>query len=709
MQSDQDPDSEKGAAVDWKSYVYAVRERIWMVFATTIIGTAIAIVLLMRSETFYQAQSVLLVASQQLRVLNNVTSVSGDSSTGAEIADTIASVLESAPFTLRVVERLHLNSNAEFLRSIGSTDKETDPQTAALRLAGMVRATPRRTARLIDVTVTSRDPNLSQLIANAVSNEYLQYMLSKRVDETRKAGELLKNEAVSLGSSLHAAELNLQRFRERERTSSVEALQKEAEQRLDEASKQISSFEQPLRQLQMDLAAAKANPDATEDMLRLPSVANQPKISSLTTMISQQERDLGVLAQRYRPKHPSYSAARTALDLTVSELHRALEDVVPIMEANEKQLKAQLEQARLTRNDTEKYVVEVTGKAIEYRDLTRQVQANQTLYDAVYARLKEIDVTKNMNVIPMEVYQLATYATTAPPPSKKYLLFGIFGGAIAGIGLAIGLHLLDPSVKTVDEAETVTGLEVIATVPPVEKQQADLTLAKDRGSLVAESFRTLRTALMSTSASEDEERRVFLFTSALPGEGKTFCSSNFAIALGHQELRTVIIDADLRAPALSKLFFKENKRRGLADVLASRIPWKDALAITSLPYLTVLPAGERAINPSELLGSRSFGKLIEELLLDFDRVVIDCAPCLAVSDPRLLVPYADISVLVLHAFSTPKSVVKRALRTLTDARPRPMAVVLNKLPQAHGNFSSYYSGAYGSPEVYGAAPGKGAV
>lgn len=699
---ESDSDSEKGPTIDLQSYYHAVRDRIWIVLVAAAIGTVIAILLLRRSETFYQAQSVLLFSDQQMRVLNNVESVSADELSSVEMINTVVSVLESTPFALRVVERLHLDSNPDFLQSVQSNENKIAPESAALQLKSMVRASYRGGTRLLDVTVTNRNPDLAKLIANATSNEYLHYVMDKRVNQTRKAGEFLKNEAENLSKNLHAAELKLQQFRERERTSSLEALQAEAQTRLDFVSQRITSLEQSLQQLQTDIVAARENPGATDEMLRLPSVVNQPKIASLNALISERERELGVLALRYRAKHPNYIAARTALDLTIAERTRALKDVIPALEATEKQTKAQLDQAEMTRVEAEKRMVAVTGKAIEYRDLTRQVQTNQTFYNAILESLRQVDIAKNMSTIPMEVYELATTASTAPPPTLKFLILGIFGGAFAGVAIIIAFHAIDQSIKTVDEAEAITGLEVIGTIPVVDerKHPVDLAVAKNRNGVVAESFRTLRTAL-TVSSHEDEERRVFIFTSALPGEGKTFCGTNFAITLAQRELRTLIIDADLREPAVSKLFFKEHRSPGLTDVLSGKTPWREAPTATNIPCLTVLTAGEQVVNPSELLASRAFGKLIEELLVDFDRIVIDSAPCLAVSDTRLLLPYADACCFVVGALSTPRSAVKRAIRTIVHTDTQPVGIVLNRLPAGR---AYYYSGAYGGPAVYGAAP-----
>ena len=280
---------------------------------------------------------------------------------------------------------------------------------------------------------------------------------------------------------------------------------------------------------------------------------------------------------------------------------------------------------------------------------------------------------------------------------------GVLLGLAAGVGLALGIHFLDHSVKTVDQAEDIAGVPVLAAVP--RKANSDpriLDVVADREGIIAESIRSLRTTLaMPVHAGE---RRTFLFTSAAPSEGKTFCSSNFAVSLAQQNFRTLLIDGDLRRPMVSRIFFGDNRKPGLFEILDGKASFAESIFPTKVEHLDVLPAGMRGPNPSELLASPQLLEVFKQALVSYDRIVIDTAPVLAVSDSLLIAPHVDVTCLVLRAFKTPRKILQRALRSLEEINCHPSGIVLNFLPSGSNNnyyYSGKYHGAYGEKGVYG--------
>lgn len=231
--------------------------------------------------------------------------------------------------------------------------------------------------------------------------------------------------------------------------------------------------------------------------------------------------------------------------------------------------------------------------------------------------------------------------------------------------------------------------------------KADLPVISDAKGALAESFRSLRSSL--SLLGREELRRTFLFTSALPSEGKTFTCSNYAITCAQLGVTTLLIDADLRKPAISRLFFNESKKPGLSDCLAGHATLDEAICTSEIEKLSILPAGSLAPNPAELLASSEFSHLLEQALQKYDRIVIDTAPINAVSDTLILTPHVQSICLVVRAAYTPRAAVQRALKMLADIKCRPVGTILNRLPHGHGAgyYYYYYTGEYGSKGVYG--------
>ena len=333
------------------------------------------------------------------------------------------------------------------------------------------------------------------------------------------------------------------------------------------------------------------------------------------------------------------------------------------------------------------------------------------------------------------------------PNSTKAIALGLLGGLAAGLAFVLGADMLDRSIKTVDQAEAMLGLPVFAAVPETTDQGA-VTRSKRRKrffgssnyhvvvetpeSPAAEAFRNLRAAL--SLLGPEVGRKVSLFTSALSSEGKSFTSANYSLALAQQGYRVLLIDGDLRRPTLHRVFrfpeamkknnFDEDSGAGVMDCLVGKtdltsaarlIPAgeidlvSDNVAVTGKKIqtmtggrLSVLTGGRCAPNPAEILAGSSFSQLVAEATRLFDRVVIDSAPVLAVSDTLLMLPYVQTVCIVLQAAKTPRQVVRRAISLLAKSGIRPAGLVLNRLPRGHG-VGYYY---YYSSDSYGAGEGS---
>lgn len=274
----------------------------------------------------------------------------------------------------------------------------------------------------------------------------------------------------------------------------------------------------------------------------------------------------------------------------------------------------------------------------------------------------------------------------------------------------MGLRATDTSIKTVDEAEALLGLSVFSAVPEtkgVEKGETRLMMVDSPKSPGAEAFRTLRASVSTLGSAE--EWRVVLFTSALPSEGKTFCSTNFAASLAQLGLKTLIIDADMRRPAVEKtLLGKESDTPGLTECLLENKSVLEVARPTKLENLSFLSGGATAANPAEVLAKGGLDAVINEALLHFDRVIVDSAPINAVSDTLLMLKSVQQLCLVVRAAHTSHRYVTRCVQLLQGADAPLSGIILNRMPRRRQfGYRAYYDyqyhGDYGKKGVYGAA------
>ncbi|MBN6187035.1 CpsD/CapB family tyrosine-protein kinase [Aneurinibacillus sp. BA2021] len=208
----------------------------------------------------------------------------------------------------------------------------------------------------------------------------------------------------------------------------------------------------------------------------------------------------------------------------------------------------------------------------------------------------------------------------------------------------------------------------------VNKRYEKLIAHWDPKSPVSEAYRTLRTNIQF--AGVDQEIKTILVTSTAPEEGKSTTSANLAVVMAQAGKRTLFIDADLRKPTGHQTFYVSN-RRGLTSFLVGQAAWEDAMQQTGIDNLFVMTAGPIPPNPSELLASKRMQAAMEELRGQFDAIILDTPPALAVADAAILARMADGCILVVNAGKTNRDMAKRAKQQLEHAHARLLGVVLN--------------------------------
>jgi len=713
-----DTSSEKSEPFDWRYYLHVIGERWWLVCLFLLLGGILSAFLISREQTLYAARSVMFIEQQTEKVLNGqMQSVRNDEVRSIDMINTVVETFNGYPMAERVAKRLELTTDPAFAAAIKwskEKDGELTTAVAAAKLlapSGFVRGAYREMTRLIDIIARTPDPAVSTKLANGYADEYLRMLLEQTSEASKAASQFLVEEAERLGAKLRLSEEALQSFRERERAASLETMLREAQDVVDQSTADIQQVEGFTRQLDADLNSVAGLGGDTEQLMRLASVSTDPRVAALNAQVTTLQRDLDEMARRYREGHPAHTATKNRLEVLRGEMGKVVVEVIGQLEARRSQAEAQLETLRLKRADSEQRLLTITGKSVEYNTLSRNLDADRALYDSVLARLKEVDVTSGLTNQSITVQERARGAGPVPSQTVKFILLGLIGGLAAGIGAILGLNYLDPSLRTIEQVEQRIGLSVVATVPRLKQAPlqggggAMLTTMRDRRGLVAEAFRTMRATLAHISGRD--KNRIFLITSAIPGEGKTFTSCNFAAILAQQDFRTLLIDADLRKPSVSKMLFSENLKPGLSEVLLRHATLEQAIVPTKIDKLWLLSAGGIAPNPSELLTYERLKELLDELSSNYDRIVIDSSPVLAVRDPLLLAPFADAVCLITRAGHSPSKATAQASRLLTEAGTPPVGIVLNGVRHGRGSYYAYAYrayGTYGGKGVYGDSP-----
>ena len=293
--------------------------------------------------------------------------------------------------------------------------------------------------------------------------------------------------------------------------------------------------------------------------------------------------------------------------------------------------------------------------------------------------------------VKVSVVSAPTVPTTpiSPKPTRN-LALGVVLGLLLGLGLALLRDLLDTTIKGEKDCAEVTDATVIGSIgfdPDAPKHP--LIVQADPHSPRAEAFRTLRTNLQFVDAANHP--RSIVFTSSLPGEGKTTTTANLAITMAAGGARVCVVEGDLRRPRLLEYMGMDGSL-GLTNVLIGRADLSDVLQQFTDTSVYVLGAGSIPPNPSELLGSAAMEKTLRELESRFDVVIIDTPPLLPVTDAAVLSAIAGGTVVVVGSGRVDRDHLTRSLQSLDAVKGRVLGLVLNLTPTKGADAYSYYRG-----------------
>ena len=705
---------EMDANVDRRRLWHALLEKGWLVVLCPLVCLGLAVAYLRYAPVLYQATATLQV-EQQERDIVVIANSQREDLRSLDILQTIAQSLKSRRTLERVAESNRLALEPFFLsvtNALGQVDPPRPAQLAAV-LDRLIDVKLRRGTRLIDVSVRHRSPLWAARIANAVVQENLREMAAWRTSSISNVNTFLFSEAERLRKQLQQSELALQSYRETNGVTSLDERQNTVVARLKELSTKVTEAKSARIRAETDYAQVASFGTNVESLLTLAVIANNPSVLAARMSLTQGENDFAAVRQRYKEKHPKYLQM-------VSQLRELQDNLAGEVLKMVQTLKAGVESARAADEALEKALAEqeaaalaLSRLAIRYDVLTREVESDRTLYESVLNRMKESDITKEAPPSAIRLVQAAFPPEAPVSPRKSMILaLSILVGMGAGMLLVVGLNALDSSVKTVDEMEGILSLPVMAAIPHMKAVRAGrefVVVAEDSKSNGAEAFRSLRASLSMLGRIDD--RRTFLFTSAVPGEGKTFCSVNFAASLAQLGLKTLLIDGDLRRPMVEdNLTGKDQESVGVTDYLTGQKKLEEVVQSSQVENLFFISGGTTAPNPAELLANTGLKGLLDEALQKYDRVVVDSAPIHAVSDTLLLVKNVQTVCLVVRAARTPRRAITRCVQGLVEARSPLAGVVMNQMPRRRSLGYGYYydpyydyayQGKYAKKGVYG--------
>jgi polysaccharide biosynthesis transport protein len=398
--------------------------------------------------------------------------------------------------------------------------------------------------------------------------------------------------------------------------------------------------------------------------------SNSPVLEGLLKRKSELEIEISEKSEHFRTRHPEIIGLSSELDSVKKRID----------------------------SETDKVILS-KDKEIRYNMLKREVESNKEIYESLLKRIRETEITGELKTTNIRVIDRASVPAEPSRPRKKIsLLIAFLVGMLGGSVMAFVLESLDQSVKTPEDVKNHIKLPVLATIAlPREREdkkvKPEIISAERPHSTISESYLSLRTSIIFTAV--EHRRKILLFTSSGPQEGKTTTAINLAIAMAQAGEKVLLLDADLRQPRVESVF-DFGIEYGVTEILVGSEDIDSVVHETWVENLYLLASGRIPPNPSELIGSTKMRELLAELEKSYDRIIIDSPPALAVTDSVILSGMVDGTIVVIKSGDTNRNAVLKTKEMIEEMKNANLiGAVLTMVDTKNSGGHYYYHRYYG--------------
>jgi polysaccharide biosynthesis transport protein len=713
-------------SIDLRNMWRAVWRWRLLVLWTTVALTALAVFIVYRLTPEYTATTQVLVGIQQVKIgkIEELLSDMKNGNTGPDEAiATEMGVIKSRGLAEKTIDKLHLENDPEFNPALRPPSffsrllaaQHIIPQSWITALSpaptpakpgadmtmiinnfeDKLKVSNDGKSRIIDISFESVNPVTAAEVANTLADAYIVARLDAKFEATKRANLWLADRLNSLREEVQVSEDRVEKFRAangllQAQTSATPdgqgqtlTSQQMAQVSADAITAHTKYLEAQSRLAQLQRSGVTRGGRATDAAIKndnILEVLQSPVIQSLRAQeAAAQARAADLSAQfgdRY-PKvinvHAEIAEIRAKIQTEVDRIIDSLKNEVATQQAREQSLNAML--ARMKADAAQNDIA-----AVQLNDLQRQAQADRTLYQNFLNQYKETQSQDSFQQPDANIISPGAVPLMPSFPQKTVLLLlSALTGLLVGVMMALICENLDVAIRSMDQVRSHLKAHPLGMVPALagirravgnrpEHEVIDRPL-----SAYTEAIRGVHTNLML--ADVDQRPRVVLVTSALPGEGKSTMAMSLAQMVARSGQRVIVIDGDLRRPAVHRLAGVAHKP-GLIEWLINRNALEEVIYSTGAGGVDVIPAGDQPQVPPNLLSSDRFRQLLRGLMERYDMVILDSAPVLAVSDTRVLATLAEQTLFVVRWASTSHKVAASAMRQLMEAGARVAGVAL---------------------------------
>ena len=599
------------------------------------------------------------------------------------------------------------------------------------KLIQNLKATPRKGTDIIDISYTSVWPAEAKLIVNTIAEKYEEFEHMLGSEQAASSLKFLEKLVKDQENDLINSEIKLTEFKKKERMYDLDGSALNLVSQISNVESEVYNFESEINIKQQKYNIGKSRLSAEEKSLTDQLLNNiNIQVLSLRGEIAVLESSIIQNEVQYGKNHVAVIELNNRLLSLKKQLIEKVNKLVAQGITSEDPLKSRQEIVlelialdseiiglNLRKKEADKLLNilntklnELPPKQLKFSKMQRDISVLNQSYALLRQKLEEAKINVASQIGRVQIVDYAKEPINSAKDSKRIIIMGLIFGLGFGVALAFSLEFLDNSIKTVDEINKLN-LSVLGIIPSIGDENKKplfnfrkkfgnsnsskglkrrLMTREDPKSPVSEAYRGLRTSMLYSSTKS--EPKSILVSSAGPGEGKTTTVANLAITYANLGKRTLLVDTDLRRPVVHKVFDLKREPGVTAFLSGSIDNYKKLVQSSGVENLSLITAGIIPPNPSELLGSDRMARLVKTLENDWDIVLFDSPPLIAVTDATMISQEIDQIVLVIKVGQTDKKAFHHTVSNLRNINAPLSGIIMNAVTgkSSYGSYYYYY-------------------
>lgn len=705
----------------------------WIIFLSFLTVVSLTAYLTNTMRPMFEATTTILI-EQKGGVDRTIFDITGPFNVQTEIANQVE-VLKSRTLSEEVIRSLQMTpykDELEILRDYTSSGEVIPFDTKVQNLRESISVNHLTDTDIIELKVVGHSSFEASFLANAVADEYYKQSLKSSRGEVSEVRQFLEDQLDDIRYKLAQSEEVLKDYKENQKTvalnsetakmveqiANFRAFYNEAETELSANLKRLDFLRKKLSDTQSNLVSSIQ--DVTSPIIQQFEQQISEKYSLIASLkardapgteivIKSLDDEIDEIKKR-QIEEARKIASSGSIPLDPLRTNQQLVDRMIEVETEIKSLTAKADSWREIVATAETALETVPEKELVLARLTRDASLNEKIYMMLNEKFEESRISEAGKTANVRIIDLAKPPKAPFKPNKRLnIVLGIILGLGLGVAVSFLLEFLDDSIKTAEDIERM-GLVLLGTIPVVkmseiarkmrrdgksyskddmEKVESKLITRFSPKSPISEAYRSLRTNIHF--ANLDRPNKVILISSSATKEGKSTTAANLAITVAQMGNKTLLLDSDLRRPAIHN-FFKLDRSYGLTNYLIGTMTFDEIVKKSDLNNLDIVTCGDIPPNPSEMLASRAMRNFLEEAKNRYDMVILDSPPIIAVTDAAILSTRVDGVIMVVASGFVNRREVQRAITLLRNVNARILGVLLNGLDikKIYGSYYYYF-------------------